>query len=142
MSALGILLAVLVDIALPTVLVVWLISANNKGRRTDRGERIFWAWFGPIIGLYALAVLISLPQIWAYNGSGLVLASIFALPASGIPAAFNSTVIHYFFSTGDWTRYGYYIVTSVYTVGLIAWAALPTLGIRRLVQRSFVANSR
>ena len=142
MAVLGILVAVLVDLALPTLLVVWLVRANTGGRRSDRGERVFWAWFAPIIGIYAIVVIASLPQIWAYSGAGVVVASIVALPASGIPAAFNSTVIHYFFTTEEWTHFGYYVVTSVYTVGLIAWAALPTLAIRRLVQRSFVANSR
>jgi hypothetical protein len=135
MAALGIILAVLVDLVLPTALVVILVRANRNGRRTDRGERIFWAWFGPIIGVYALAVIASLSQIWVYSGAGVVVASIFALPASGIPASFNSTVIHYFFTTEEWAHVGYFVVTCVYSVGLIAWAALPTLAIRRLTQR-------
>jgi len=142
MPVVGIILAVLVDLVVPTALLVWLVRANSAGRRSDRGERVFWAWFGPIIGIYALAIVASLDRIFAFEGQGVVIASIFALPASGIPAAFNSTVIHYFFSTAEWAAFGYFIVTSVYTIGLIAWAALPALAIRRINQRAATPRKR
>ena len=134
MVAVGIVLAVLVDLLIPAVLVALLVRDNRRGRGSDRGERLFWAWFGPIIGVYALAVIVGLPRIWAYDGWGVIVATVFAIPAGLVPALFNSTVIHYFFTVSQWGDFGYFAVTAVYTMGLIAWAALPPLAIRRRVQ--------
>jgi len=126
MAILGIAIALLVDVVLPAALVLLLL------RSTQRGGKAFWWWFGSIYGFFALCVIAAIPRIWWYDGLGVVVGTIFAAPGSVVPAVFNSTVIHFFFSSGEWANYGYFIVTTGYCVGLIFWAALVPLTVRWL----------
>jgi len=135
MPVLGIAIALLVDVFLPAALAVLLVRGNWRHRRSVRGEKVFWAWFGSILGFFSICVLAALPRIWWYDGLGVVTGTIFAAPGSVIPALFNSNVIHLFFTTSEWVNYGYFIVTTIYSVGLIFWFALTPLAIRLMSRR-------
>jgi len=135
MPILGIAIALVADVLLPAALAVLLVRSNWRHRRSVRGEKVFWAWFGPILGFFAICVFAALSRICWYDGLGVVTGTIFAAPGSVIPALFNSNVIHFFFTTSEWADYGYFIVTTIYSVGLIFWFALTPLSIRRMSRR-------
>lgn len=135
MPALGVGIALIFDLLLPAAVTVWLVRSNWQHRWSTSGEKVFWAWFGSFLGFFAMCVLAALPRIWWYDALGVVTGTIFAAPGSVIPALFNSNVIHFFFTNSEWAHYGYFIVTTLYSVGLIFWFALTPLAIRRLSQR-------
>ena len=141
MPVLGIAIALVVDVLLPAALAVLLVRSNWRHRRSVHGEKMFWGWFGALLGTFAVCMFVALAGIWSYDGSGVVMGTIFAAPGSVIPALFNSNVIHFFFTASEWANYGYFIVTTIYSVGLIFWFALTPLAIRRMSRRRVPAQA-
>ena len=135
MPILGIAIALVVDVGFPAVLAVLLVRSNWRHRSSVRGEKTFWGWFGALLGAFAVCMFVAVPGIWSYDGTGAVMGTIFAVPGSLVPALFNSFVIHFFFTTSEWTSFGYYVVMTGYCLGLIFWASLLPLAVRRLSRR-------
>lgn len=134
MAILGLVFAVVVDLLLPLGLLLWMAIENYRHRRSHRRETWFWV----VVGVYTvwlwLFVVRAVADTFAYEGSTVYLAVFFSLPLSLLPSALNSTFIHYFFTTQEWADFGYLIVLPVFLVGLVAWALMLPVGIRRLVQ--------
>lgn len=132
MSVLGLVLAVVVDLGIPVLLVVWLARGNYARRQTDRGEVAFWvamAAYLVFLGIWVVRAIIDVPRL---EGSSVVTAGVFSLPMSIVPSAFNSLTMAGLFTRGEWADFGYAIVLPVFLVGLLAWAALLPVGIRAL----------
>ena len=117
----GIATAAVIDVVLPLVGAGLLLRVLHRLRRPGRGF-----WIG--VGVYGFVVLMSvvpgLVDVFRYQGSGVIAATISALPTSLIPATFNSTVIHLFFTASQWRDGGYHAVLTLYVAGMIGWALL------------------
>ena len=133
MSVLGIVIALVVDLLVPLA-VLMLVERINQRSARPRGTRDFWIGMAAYGALLGFVVLLGIRSVFDYEGAGVAVAVLVALPMSAIPAIFNSFVIDPFFSTAEWADYGYFIVLVVFLVGLIPWALLGTVLIRRLAQ--------
>jgi hypothetical protein len=134
MPGAGLAIAFLVDLAIPLALAIWLAILNHRAPKRRSSDAIFWSLVGAYLGIVALGVWVGIAGTYAYSGIGVVIAVVLAFPGSLVPAIFNSNVIHFFFTSGEWARVGYLPVLTFFLLGLLAWAALLPLGIRRLAQ--------
>ena len=132
MSVLGLLLAALVDIAIPVLLVVLLARGNFARRQTNRGEVAFWASMAAYLAFLAIWVVSAILDVPRHEGWSVVIAGMFSFPMSIVPSAFNSLTMAGLFTRGEWADFGYAIVLPVFLVGLLAWAALLPVAIRAL----------
>ena len=142
LSTIGIAVALLVDLALPATLLAMMIRSNFRGRPSDSSERNFW------VGMVCYAIFVSFFIIWAirgtfmFEGYSTLAAVFFALPMSAVPAIINSNVIHLFFTDPEWLDYGYFVVMTIFLVGLLAWALLLPTWVRWGAQRSAARYAR
>lgn len=136
MNSLGLIVAMAVDLFIPAVLAVLLIVRNHDHRRSNRTEWQFWRLAVIYLAMIGMVVLISVVRdIPAYQGWTLVIAAVFALPLSAIPAIVNSNVIHLFYTPDEWAAVGYATVVPTFALGLLVWALLGTVALRALGQR-------
>lgn len=131
---LGSTLAYLVDLAIPALAVAVLIVLNRRERTSDQAEQRFWTWTGSYAGFLVLWAVIALVFSFQLVGEPTIVAVLVSLPLSALPSLFNSNVIHFFFAPSQWAGGGYYFVMVVFLLGLVQWALLVPLGIRRWVQ--------
>ena len=134
MSYVGILIGLVVDLALPAAVAVLLAAHNFRYRATNRGERLFWIWMGIYSAWLVVLIVPALITALELDGARTFAATVAALPMSGVPATVNSTLMHLFFTPSQWAAYGYYVVIAGYLIGLLPWALLLPLGVRRIVQ--------
>lgn len=133
MSILGIVLAALIDLAIPLGLTFWIARGNYRRRQSNRGEALFWALVAAYLGLLAFWVVRGILDVPRFEGSSVIPAVLFALPMSIIPMVFNSLTMSSLFTPGEWADFGYFIVLPVFLAGLLAWAALLPVAIRAMV---------
>ena len=136
LSVVGIGVAITFDLILPAALLVLLARANYRHRDSRASEQRFWGFTTAYTLALSAVCLIALQAALQDNGYPTLVAVFFGLPMSAIPSIFNSNVIHLFFTQAEWANLGYPIVMSAFLVGLIAWAILLPVAIRRLSQRS------
>jgi hypothetical protein len=131
--AIGILLAVLVDIVLPLGLAVPLILQNRRRSMSRGGEKHFWIGAAIYLAVVSFAVWRGLVDVFAYQGAGVVGSTVVTLPTSLVPAVFNSMTIHHFFTFADWTHFGYVSVLTVYVTGMLGWGLFNAVAFRALI---------
>ena len=141
MSGLGIGIALVVDLLGPLTLLVLVERINDRNAR-PRGSRDFWIGMAAYAALLGFVVLLGIRSVFDYEGAGVAVAAFIALPMSLLPAIFNSFAIDPFFTTAEWADYGYFIVLVVFLVGLIPWALLGPVLIRRIAQSASGAAHR
>jgi hypothetical protein len=132
-AILGIIVAILVDAALPAVLAIVLIRRNRSRRTSDRSEKTFWIIAGVYTGGVALIAAAAVRDVFAFEGATVVVLTVLAGPSGLLPAIFNSNVIHYFFTDAEWAAIGYHPVLIAYVIGMVAWAFLNAAGLRALI---------
>jgi hypothetical protein len=133
MPAVGISIALAVDLALPLVLLVVIERINARNARY-RGTRDFWIGVGFYAALLIFVAVQGLVSVLDYKGAGVAVAVFIALPLSLVPTIFNSFVIHHFFTVAQWAEFGYFVVLFIFVIGLVPWALLGPVLIRRIAQ--------
>ncbi|MEO5919594.1 MAG: hypothetical protein ABIQ01_00480 [Pseudolysinimonas sp.] len=132
--AIGIAIAALIDVLVPIALIVPTVWANHRRRTSRLTDGRFW--FGT--GMYVLAVAIlvgfAVADVLAYRGLGVVIAVFGAFPLGLVPAIANSNLIAQHFTLAEWTHFGYATVLLIFVIGLVPWAALGPILIRRVLQ--------
>ena len=134
LPAAGILIAFLVDLAVPFALALWLAVLNHRAPKPPGRDTIFWSLVGVYLAIVGAGVIGALKSTFEFDGTVVIIAVVLGFPTSLVPAIFNSNVIHFFFNPVEWAELGYLPVLTFFLVGLIAWASLIPLGIRRLAQ--------
>lgn len=135
MAALGIVVAVVVDVVLPLAIILVLLHAPRSRRQRRSGIVQFWTWCGIWAGVIGIASRCAFDELLRFHGEMVLAATLLALPGGIVPAVFNSNVIHYFFTDDEWLAFGYIVVLPVYLAGLIPWALVLPVAIRHSALR-------
>jgi hypothetical protein len=133
LAVLGVVLAIAVDVAVPLVFAFLLIRRNHRRRSTSSTEKVFWIVSAAYLALVILIAISAVRDVYAFQGTSVVLVTLFAFPFGSIPAVLNSTVIHYFFTDAEWASGGYQLVLVAYVVGMVGWAFLNAAGLRAVI---------
>ena len=131
---LGIAIAAFVDVVVPIALIIPIVRANHRHRRSTLTDGRFW--FGTGMYVLAIAVLVgfAVADVLAYRGLAVVVAVAAAFPLGLVPAIANSNLIAPHFTLGEWTHFGYLTVLLIFVIGLVPWAALGPIALRRMLQ--------
>ncbi len=130
---LGIAGAALVDVLLPICLAVALTCWNFRHRSSRKSETTFWVIAGSQLVIMGLLAWQGVVDVFAYEGGGVVIVTLYAGPGGLVPFIFNSGAIHFFFTTAQWASFGYFIVLTLYVAGMPAWSYVATAGLRALM---------
>jgi hypothetical protein len=133
--AIGILIAVMVDVVVPIGLAALLIVRGRHGNGPGV-TRWFYIGAGIYLLLVALVIPVGIRDVFAYGAGGVIGATITALPTSLVPALVNSFAMHYFFSEKEWAHGGYQTVLTIYVSGMLGWALLNAALLRALITAS------
>jgi hypothetical protein len=102
LPVLGVLLAIVVDVAIPAALLWRWARLNRRQGESVQSDRRFWRAIGVYACWMALWVVLAIATTFSYEGTLTLFAVFFTLPFSAIPAIFNSNVIHHFFTNQEW----------------------------------------
>jgi hypothetical protein len=133
MIALGIAVAVLVNLVLPIAAALWFSRWNARAASNPSIERGFWIGTGIYLGALTFSALIAIVRVYSFDPIPVFFHSIVTLPLSVVPAVFDSNVIHVLITRSEWADLGYAVVMPVYLLGCVAWASLGPILIRAAV---------
>lgn len=142
LAVLGMVVAVLIDLVAPLVLCALLITRNRRHRRSATTDQTFWIVAVAYLVILVLLAASAVRDVLAFHGAGVVLVTVFAIPLGAVPAVFNSTLIHLFFTDAEWAAGGYQVVLTAYVTGMVAWAFLNLAGLRALTSRGRARAAR
>ena len=136
MFALGVVVAVLVNLAVPVAAAIWFSRSNARAAANRSIERGFWIGTGIYLGMLAVSALFAIVRVYAFDPIPVFFHTIVTLPLSLVPAVFDSNVIHLLITRSEWADAGYAVVMPVYLLGCVAWASLGPIMIRAAVHAS------
>jgi hypothetical protein len=132
--AAGVALALSLDVLLPLIGAIWLGRATYRRRSGRRADTAFWIAIATYLAFLSVWAAIAIVATFRFDGYPTITAVFFGLPLSVIPSAINSVAMEHFFTDSQWLDFGYFVVLPIFLVGLLPWAALVPLSVRRLVQ--------
>ncbi|MBX3194308.1 MAG: hypothetical protein KF727_04315 [Microbacteriaceae bacterium] len=140
--AVGIVVAVLVDIVVPLALAGLLIRHNARHRRSRRSEATFWLIAGGLAIPLVLLIVGGVADVFDYRADRVIGVTLAALPGSLIPMLVHSNVMSRLFTDAQWET-GYFSVLTIYVVGMAAWALVNATALRAsasAIRRGFSAD--